>query len=137
MPRPLSLPALLIALLLPASAWAEDAWTTRDAPALRWPDAEKVSLQLEAGDKVTVVYRADGLVRVRKGSEFGWVPEDALTAQDPTPTAEDAVGAWDLPEMPSFDMPTLGGGPRIAPKLDAAPAAPAEPPPAPEAPASE
>lgn len=137
MPRPLTLPALLIALLLPASALAEDAWTTEGADALRWPDAETISLVLEAGDQVTVVYRADGMVRVRKGGEFGWIPEATLTDLDPSPTAEDEVGAWDLPDMPSFDMPTLGGGPKVAPKLDAAPAAPAEPPPTPEAPASE
>jgi hypothetical protein len=137
MPRPVTLPALLIALLLPASALAEDAWTTQGADALRWPDAEKISLVLEAGDQVTVVYRADGMVRVRKGGEFGWVPEDTLTDADPTPATDDAAGAWDLPDMPSFDMPTLGSGPKLTPKLDAAPAAPAEPAPAPEAPASE
>ncbi len=128
MPRPLTVPAFLIALMLPATAVAEDAWATRDAQALRWPDAEQTSLDLESGDKVTVVYRADGMVRVRKGADFGWVPEDALTDQDPTPEPA-AADPWEIPDMPSLEIPGRGKAPAVAPAPDAAPAAPAVPPP--------
>jgi hypothetical protein len=130
-----SLPlSITLALLLPASAAAEDAWMQRSMDALRWPDAEQVSTQLEEGAQVTVVYRAEGMVRVRSGADFGWVPEDALLDADPGPAAE-ASDPWDIPEVPSLEIPGLGKAPRVEPKLDAAPAAPTAP--APEAPASE
>ena len=131
MPRSLTSSLLLAALWLPTTVQAEDAWTTREAEALRWPDAEQISLELEQGDRVTVVYRADGMVRVRKDDAFGWVPDEALTDQDPAPAAS-ADDPWELPEMPAFDMPSLSDGPMITPRLDPAPAAPT--PPAPEAP---
>lgn len=127
MSRPLTL--LLAALLLPSTAMAEDAWALRDVEALRWPDAEQTSVELEQGDKVTVVYRTDGMVRVRYGAEFGWVPADALGDQDPEPTA-DAADPWDIPDMPTLDIPGLGKAPKVSPAPDAAPAAPAEAPPA-------
>jgi len=129
MSRPLSLSLILSAFLLPSVALAEDAWVQRDAEALRWPDAEQISLELELGDKVTVVYRADDMVRVRKGAEFGWLPADSLGDQDPTP-APAADDPWEIPDMPNLDIPGLGKAPQVAPKIDAAPAAPAVPPPA-------
>ncbi len=114
---------LALALLPPASALAEQAWTTGELEAKRWPDAELVSLTLEAGEQVTVVYKAEGLVRVRKGTSFGWVPEAALTDQDPNPAAP-ADDPWAIPDLPTLEIPGPGKAPMIAPKVDMAPAAP-------------
>ena len=72
---------LLLGLLLPGFAAAEDLEVVADSEAKRWLDSEVVSLSLTAGDVVQVVYRIDGMVRVRKGSDFGWVREDRLKAR--------------------------------------------------------
>ena len=133
MPRLLSL-LPLAALLLPSLAFAEDAWLTQEVQALPWPDAEKVSVALEAGDKVVVIYRMEELVRVRKDDSYGWVPQAILSDQDPTPAVEDVMDAWDVPDMPTLELPTLGSGPKLTPSLDASPAAPATPAPAEPAP---
>lgn len=96
----------LALLLVPSLAWAEDAWLLRAVEAQRWPDAPAVSLSLAAGDKVAVLYRADGLVRVRKEDGYGWVPEDALSSTAPVepgeevpvvPGGEDSVPAHATP----------------------------------------
>ncbi len=128
MSRPLTLSFILSAFLLPSLAQAEDAWALRDAQALRWPDAEQISVELDQGEKVTVVYRDDGMVRVRKGAEFGWVPADALGDQDPKPSAT-SDDPWEIPDMPTLDIPGLGKAPAIEPPLDAAPASPLPAPP--------
>jgi len=75
----------VLLLTLPSVAFAEDAWTTRAVDALRWPGQTVVSTRLDAGVPVAVVLRDAGLVRVRHESDYGWVPEDALSA---TPPAE-------------------------------------------------
>ncbi len=80
------LPLLLLALALPGAAAAEDAWTTRAVDALRWPGQAPVSAKLDAGAQVQVVVRDAGLVRVRHGSDYGWVPEDTLSPTPPVPT---------------------------------------------------
>jgi hypothetical protein len=131
MTRPFGLTALLCALLLPGVASAEKAWALEDVEALRWPDAQQVSLVLEPGDEVTVVYRDEAMVRVRKGSEFGWVSAALLGDSNPEPDAEDP---WAIPDLPALDIPGL---PPAQPTEEAEPEAPAEPAaePAPEAPA--
>lgn len=82
------LAALLLALLLPSAALAEDAWTTRAVDALRWPGEAVVSAKLDAGAQVVVVLREGGQARIQHGQDFGWVPEDALSATAPEPPAE-------------------------------------------------
>ncbi len=116
---------LFSALLIPSVAQAEDAWILEDIEALRWPDAEQVSVVLEPGDKVTVVYKADGMVRVRKGAEFGWVPEAKLGDSDPSPAAAED-DPWAIPDMPTLDIPGLDAEPAAEPAPEAAPEAPAE-----------
>jgi hypothetical protein len=96
----------LALLLVPGLARAEDAWLVRAVEARRWPDAPAISLSLATGDKVAVLYRADGLVRVRKETSYGWVPEDALTSQAPVlPDEEEGAGegagAVPAPEVPA------------------------------------
>ncbi len=50
-------------------------------------DTEAAGAKLGAGDAVTVLFREDGMVRVRKGDVYGWVPEAAVTTEaPPTPT---------------------------------------------------
>lgn len=117
----------LVALLIPATATAEDAWLTQAVEALRWPDAEQVSVQLEAGDKVVVIYRTESLVRVRKDQDdkFGWVPQDALTDQAPAAAVETALDAWEVPDMPDLELPKLGEKREATPMTAPTPAAPA------------
>jgi len=100
----------LVALLLalPSVALAEDAWTTRAVDALRWPGQAVVSAKLEAGTRVVVVVRDAGLVRVRHESDFGWVPEDALSG---APPAEAPTGG--TPAAPAADP--AGGTPAVPP----------------------
>jgi hypothetical protein len=119
MTRPFGLTTLLCALLLPGIASAEKAWALEDVEALRWPDAPQVSLVLEPGDEVTVVYRDEAMVRVRKGSDFGWVAATALGETNPEPDAEDP---WAIPDLPTLDIPGL---PRSEPEAQAD--TPAEP----------
>jgi hypothetical protein len=94
----------LALLLLPGLAQAEDAWLVRAVEAQRWPDAPTISLSLAAGDKVAVLYRADGLVRVRKEAKYGWVPEDALRSEAPAapvePGGEEGTVPAPVPEAP-------------------------------------
>lgn len=45
----------------------------------RWPGGAETTITLEVGDEVEIVARGDGgLVRVRKGTDFGWVAEAKL-----------------------------------------------------------
>ena len=53
-----------------------------------------------------MVYRLEGLVRVRKEDRYGWVPSDALSADAPAaevPTAPPPD--LTLPPMPALDFP--------------------------------
>ncbi len=125
-----STPTLLFTIiaLLPSLAQAEDAWTLRAVEALRWPDAEPISLQLEQGDKVTVVYRLDPLVRVRKDDAFGWVPQEALSSEDPSPAPATSDQPWSL-DGPSLDFTRLGSDStiKLTAPASAEPAATPEP----------
>jgi hypothetical protein len=106
-----------VMLLWCGMASAEDAWTLRQVDGVRWPDSKTVTVKLDAGAKVSVLVREDGLVRVRQESEFGWVPADALTDKNPDAKAED------LP-APVPD-PAAAAAPATAPKSPA-PATPAK-----------
>lgn len=71
-----------------ALARAETLWVSSPTDGVRWADNKAVSLHLQAGDEVEVVYRDGAKVRVRKGVEFGWVDASALTSvQPPKPDA--------------------------------------------------
>lgn len=92
-------------LLLVLSAFAESSagrvvYATADAEALRWPDAAVVSLKLQKGDELELILQDGAKLRVRKGSDFGWI-DAALTS--PVKPEEPAA-----PEAPP-SLPTLPG----------------------------
>ncbi len=88
-------------------ALAEDNWVATDSDMKRWPDAEIVTGSLAVGDKVEVVFRDAKLVRVRKGSDFGWVSPSVLSASEvAAPAATMDLGGLSLPPL---DLPGLGG----------------------------
>jgi len=91
---PLSVPAALPTLKVDAPALdpARQREALEDAVLLRWPDGKETSLELKKGDAVELVAAGDsGLVRVRKGTDFGWIdasklgPVSAAPAVTPTP----------------------------------------------------
>lgn len=83
-------------------AFAEDLWAVAPAEGVRWPDVTTVSVTLAEGDKVEVLVRDGDKVRVRKGTDFGWVAATALTNVEPTvPTLPGAEGG----ELPTFTIP--------------------------------
>lgn len=45
----------------------------------RWPDGAETSASLDAGDRVEIVTQRGGLVRVRSGTDFGWVSPATLS----------------------------------------------------------
>jgi hypothetical protein len=93
-----------VLLFLVSLCFAETNWTTGATTGTRWPDVAAVSLTLAAGDEVEVVLRDGDKVRVRKGSDFGWVASGALTSQEPPPPIDlSSLGLpspTDLPELP-------------------------------------
>ncbi len=98
---------LLALLLLPLSlalsgvAHAETLWARVATDGSRWPDAPTpVSLHLIVNDEVEVLVRQGALVRVRKGTDFGWVDVSTLTNMEPPKApAEDGAGPV-APEAP-------------------------------------
>lgn len=54
-------------------------------PALRWPGQEASSFVVSEGDRLEVVVRQGELIRVRRGTDFGWVAAGTVTD---TPPAE-------------------------------------------------
>ncbi|MEL6346703.1 MAG: hypothetical protein AAFV53_26555 [Myxococcota bacterium] len=60
-------------------------WTARAVDLVRWQGTDGNSATVDAGKRVEVLLEdADtGLVRVRNGTEFGWVPRDALSIEEP------------------------------------------------------
>lgn len=81
-----------------------------DAPAT-WPGTAAVSGKVGEGDEVEVLVRDGALVRVRKGTDMGWVPGAALSATE-----------VEKPGGPAFD---LSGG--LPPGLSFPGAPPAAP----------
>ncbi len=70
-------------LLLASLAFAQTLTATQATSGVRWPGEKGVSVTLKEGEEVEVVAEnADkSLVRVRKGTDFGWVDATMLTAQ--------------------------------------------------------
>lgn len=84
-------------------AHAETLYAVGAVEAVRWPDATAVSLRLAPGDEVEVLVRDGGKVRVRRGTDFGWVAEAALQAEPPAvepPPAEGAPPPTEPPPSP-------------------------------------
>ena len=79
---------LLASCFLASSALAEDAWTTSAVDGARWLDSEAVSVSIEEGTKVTVIYREGDQARVLHGLDFGWVPANTLASSDPAALPE-------------------------------------------------
>lgn len=84
------------ALALAASpAYAETRWAASPADGTRWSDASGgATVHLVAGDEVEVLATQGALVRVRKGTDFGWVAGTALTTTapaTPNPAPPDSV----------------------------------------------
>ena len=73
----------LLALFVPTVASAETVWTTRTVDVLRWPGAAYITFTLTSGQEVEVVVKSDNLVRIRVKDDYGWVPQDALSATEP------------------------------------------------------
>lgn len=107
-------------LLLATLAMAEDLWVILPVDAVRWPDGAAVAVKLGTGDQVEVLLRDGDRVRVRKGTDFGWVAASALSV-----TPIDKPIDLSLPGAP--DVPTLPDGMHITPSAPVAPVAPTAP----------
>lgn len=85
-------------LLLLSTAFADDAWLITNNDLVRWPDGDPVAVKaLTEGAKVEILVadEALGLTRVRSGIDFGWVPSDALTLDEPENAIAPAGGLLD------------------------------------------
>lgn len=106
-------------LLLLSTAFAEDAWLTDPVDMVRWPDGEAVTVKtLTSGAKVEILVQDEGaeLVRVRSGIDFGWVPADTLTTEQPEDAVLPAGGLLDgLNLGPMFGGQMPGGFPTLPP----------------------
>ena len=102
---------LIASFIFSGEVLAEDAWVIEPQQALRWPDAELVSLTLEAADQVVVVYRLESLTRVRKGADYGWVPDTALAAVNPKGEEPTVQEPWSLDTPPTLDLSDLKASP--------------------------
>jgi hypothetical protein len=67
---------------LVTAALAEDNWVATAGDAVRWPGQPTVAMRLDVGDKVEVLARQGPLVRVRRGTDFGWVDAKAVSSSE-------------------------------------------------------
>ncbi len=107
----------LVAVLGTASmALADTVWAVEDASATRWSDdADEVAGDVKEGDRLEVIFRKEGLVRVKlpgAAGGFGWLPQVKVTAERPDGAMEMDLDLGNLPgglELPGgLDLP--GGG---------------------------
>jgi len=89
-------------LLLSTLALAEDLWATTPTEGVRWPDVATVSVTLVEGDRVEVLVRDGEKLRVRKGTDFGWVAASSLTNVEPVKPVDEGLEGGALP---SFTLP--------------------------------
>lgn len=115
---------LLVAVVsVAATALAEPVRATEDVTARRWVDNADVKAgEVSSGDRLDVLFREEGWVRVRlagPGAGFGWVPETAVAAIEDEPGFDMGLPTGlDLPgRRPGLDLPggfpggtTLPGG---------------------------
>jgi hypothetical protein len=66
-----------------ASALPAYVYTTEAVTLARWQGSDTASAQLDAGRRIEVVLEDGDMVRVRSGTDFGWVSRDKLTAEAP------------------------------------------------------
>ncbi len=71
----------------PVPAPAAHVWVREDVPLKRWPDADTTVATLEAGTEVEVVVDDGELLRVRRGTDFGWIPA-AVASREPVQVGE-------------------------------------------------
>jgi hypothetical protein len=93
---------ILLSVLSLASghAFAETRWAAAPVEGSRWSDRTGgASVHLVLGDEVEVLVQKDALVRVRKGTDFGWVAQTALTSTAPAVVVP-APADGTPPEMP-------------------------------------
>ena len=89
-------------VLLSTLALAEDLWATAPTDGVRWPDVATVSITLAEGDRVEVLVRDGENVRVRKGTDFGWVAASSLTNVEPV---NPVLDGFEGGALPSFTLP--------------------------------
>ncbi len=106
-------------VLLASLAFAQNLYATQATSGVRWPGEKGVSLTLKEGEEVEVVSEnADKtLLRVRKGTDFGWVDATLLAPQAP----------GDLGGVLDADLGALSEG-TPAPETTPAPEQPAQAP---------
>jgi hypothetical protein len=85
---------LFVLVSLARGAEPSSAWTTREVPLHRWNDGAIVVATLDANARVEVLLADGTQTRVRRGIDFGWIPSDALTREEP-PGAEPSFGFGD------------------------------------------
>lgn len=82
----------LAALLFSSSALAQEAaWAVEDVVAQRFADADVEGPQVTKGARVSVLVREDDRVRVRVGTDYGWIPATAISAERPAAIAPPAT----------------------------------------------
>lgn len=92
-------------MVLGADDDAELVWiasTTEAAKSKRFfDDAEQNGPVFGPAASVRVLIRENGMVRVRSGEDYGWLPASAVVSENPKPAT--------TLQMPSFDIPGAGG----------------------------
>lgn len=90
---------------LASLAFAEDGWVVADAEILRWQDKAHVGAKLVRGDAVDVLLHDGANVRVRKGTDFGWMAAANVSTTE----------VVKLPEFPvEFSLPGAGLPPGLS-----------------------
>lgn len=75
---------IVFGVLFSTVAFAQEkVWVAEDVQSMRFLNEEAVGPFFGAGDRVEVVYREAGQVRLKKGLEFGWVAEAKVSDKDP------------------------------------------------------
>lgn len=93
---------------LASLAFAEEGWVVADAEMLRWPDTVHVGAKLVRGDAVEVLIHDGANVRVRKGTDFGWL-------------AAANVSTTEIEKLPDFPIEFTLPGAGLPPGLTFAP----------------
>jgi hypothetical protein len=86
---------------------------------MRWKGDTVVLARIEPRTKLEVIYEAGDQVRVRRGTDFGWVPFAALTSTPPPEAAAEDKSLFDTSNI-QIDV----GSPAGQPPAGQAPPAP-------------
>lgn len=112
---------MLVFAWILSTAHAEEGWSTTRVELLRWPDKTHVSARLNLGDHVEVLLHDGALVRVRKGTDFGWMPAAQLSATEVEPASAEFDPSSLFPGLDTTPM-VPSPVPTTAPPLPGAPA---------------